>query len=164
GLLAADTAVFHIPRYRDNFAGAALALSSAAASPARAGSIDLSHADGVTRIAAQPIGIDVEGLVALAASRPVQVRARRIRAAYGERPIVFGAERLDYTKGILERLAGVERLLRLRPETIGTFVFVQVVVPSRHVVEEYRRMKRDIDRAVGRINGEFAIDGWQPIH
>jgi trehalose-6-phosphate synthase len=38
------------------------------------------------------------------------------------------------------------------------------VVPSRHVVEEYRRMKREIDREVGRINGEFGVDGWQPLH
>ncbi|HEX4826124.1 MAG TPA: trehalose-6-phosphate synthase [Candidatus Polarisedimenticolaceae bacterium] len=164
GLLACDTAAFHIPRYRDNFAGAAAALVSATASPAGANSLDLTHAEGATRIAAEPIGIDVPAITSLAGSRPVQARARRIRAAYGERPIVFGAERLDYTKGILERLYGVERLLRLRPETIGSFVFVQVVVPSRHVVEEYRRMKRDIDREVGRINGEFGIDGWQPIH
>jgi trehalose 6-phosphate synthase len=165
GLLAADTVVFHIPRYRDNFADAAVKIAGATVSPLTgAGRIDLTHPEGATRIAAEPIGIDVEAITTLAASRPVQARARRIRAAYGERPIVFGAERLDYTKGILERLNAVERMLRLHPETIGSFVFVQVVVPSRHVVEEYRRMKRDIDREVGRINGEFGIDGWQPIH
>jgi trehalose 6-phosphate synthase len=165
GMLAADATVFHIPRYRDNFADAAVSIAGAAASgPDAEGRIDLRHAEGATRIAAEPIGIDVGAITAVAASRPAQVRARRIRAAYGGRPIVFGAERLDYTKGILERLHAVERMLRLHPEMAGSFVLVQVVVPSRHVVEEYRRMKRDIDREVGRINGEFGVDGWQPIH
>jgi trehalose 6-phosphate synthase len=165
GLLAADTVVFHTARYRDNFVDAACSLGPAMAS-GRVGSrpVDLAHRGGTTRVAAEPIGIDVEGFTTLAASHEAQSRARRIRAAFGERAIVFGAERLDYTKGVLERLLAVERLLRLHPETAGTFVLVQVVVPSRHVVEEYRRMKRDIDREVGRINGEFGVDGWQPVH
>jgi trehalose 6-phosphate synthase len=165
GLLAADTVVFHTARYRDNFIDAACSLGPAMAS-GRDGSepVDLTHQGGSTRVAAEPIGIDVEGFTTVAASPEAQSRARRIRAAFGERAIVFGAERLDYTKGVLERLSAVERLLRLHPETAGTFVLVQVVVPSRHVVEEYRRMKRDIDREVGRINGEFGVDGWQPVH
>ena len=165
GLLAADTVVFHTTRYRDNFVDAACSLGPAM--PVGRGGrepVDLTHRSGSTRVAAEPIGIDVEGFTALAASPEARSRARRIRAAYGERAIVFGAERLDYTKGVLERLLAVERLLRLHPETAGTFVLVQVVVPSRHVVEEYRRMKREIDREVGRINGEFGVDGWQPVH
>jgi trehalose 6-phosphate synthase len=31
-------------------------------------------------------------------------------------------------------------------------------------VEEYRTLKRDVDREVGRINGERGEDGWLPIH
>jgi trehalose 6-phosphate synthase len=41
---------------------------------------------------------------------------------------------------------------------------IQIVVPSRHQVEEYRVMKREIDREVGRINGEHGREGWVPIH
>jgi trehalose 6-phosphate synthase len=165
GLLAADAVVFHTPRYRDNFIDAACTLGPGVVSTPRAGgSVDLTQQARTTRVAAEPIGIDVDGFATLASSPETGSRARRIRAAYGERAIVFGAERLDYTKGVLERLLAVERLLRLHPEMAGSFVLVQVVVPSRHVVEEYRRMKRDIDREVGRINGAFGADGWQPVH
>ena len=165
GLLAADAVVFHTARYRDNFVEAALALGVAEVARGRAGDpIELRHAGRTTCVAAEPIGIDVDAFTSLAASPETQQRARRIRGAYGDRAIVFGAERLDYTKGVLERLQAVERLLRLHPEMAGSFVLLQVVVPSRHVVEEYRRMKRDIDREVGRINGEFGADGWQPVH
>ena len=165
GMLAADAVVFHTARYRDNFVDAARALGVAEVTAARAdGCVELRHDGQTTRVAAEPIGIDVLGFTRLASSKETQSRARRIRAAYGDRAIVFGAERLDYTKGVLERLQAIERLLRLHPEMTGTFVFLQVVVPSRHVVEEYRLMKRDIDREVGRINGEFGVDGWQPVH
>jgi len=165
GLLAADAVVFHTPRYRDNFIDAARTLIPAVVSESRSDAIvELAHASRTTRIAAEPIGIDVAAFEALASAPGTLARARRLRAAYGDRAIVFGAERLDYTKGVLERFHAVERLLRLRPELARTFVLVQVVVPSRHVVEEYRRMKREIDREVGRINGEFGADGWQPLH
>jgi alpha,alpha-trehalose-phosphate synthase [UDP-forming] len=165
GLLAADTVVFHTGRYRDNFIDAACSLGPGVVCTSRdAGCATLTSGSRSTRVAAEPIGIDVEQFTALAKAPETAARARRIRASYGARAIVFGAERLDYTKGVLERLLAVERLLQLHPELAGTFVLVQVVVPSRNVVEEYRRMKREIDREVGRINGEFGVDGWQPVH
>jgi trehalose 6-phosphate synthase len=165
GLLAADAIVVHTERYRDNFVAAATEIADVTATPPNeSGEVELARGSARSTVAARPIGIDVDGFTELAATSPVRLRARRIQAAYGGRAIVFGADRLDYTKGILERLAAVERLLRLHPERRGTFALVQVVVPSRHAVEEYRRMKRDIDREVGRINGEWGADGWQPIH
>ncbi len=165
GLLAADAVVFHTNRYRDNFVESAVSLAGASATDAdERGQIEILHAAGRTVTAARPIGIDVDDFVALASSSAVRSRARRIRAAYGGRSIVIGADRLDYTKGIPERLHAVERLLTLHPESAGTFVFVQVVVPSRHGIKEYREMKREIDREVGRINGAWGADGWQPIH
>ena len=45
--------------------------------------------------------------------------------------LAVGVDRFDYTKGILERLHAVERLLEKRPEWIGRFVFVQVAAPTR---------------------------------
>ncbi len=52
--------------------------------------------------------------------------------------IAVGVDRFDYTKGILERLHAVERLLEKRPEWIGRFVLVQVAAPTRSLLEEYR--------------------------
>ena len=66
--------------------------------------------------------------------------------------LLLGVDRLDYTKGIKERLLFLERFLQSHPEWARRVVLVQVVVPSRHQVDEYRAMKREIDREVGRIN------------
>jgi alpha,alpha-trehalose-phosphate synthase [UDP-forming] len=158
GLLAADGLAFHIERYRDNFVQAARTLR---AEPGLRGD---AQAVGATALAVAPIGLDVAAFESLASDRSVQERARAIRGSFGGRAVFFGAERLDYTKGVLERLLAVERMLRTSPELAGRLVHVQVVVPSRHNVEEYRALKREIDREVGRINGEFGSYGWQPIH
>ncbi|NIR44134.1 MAG: hypothetical protein GWN51_07310, partial [Gemmatimonadetes bacterium] len=40
---------------------------------------------------------------------------------------------------------------------------VQVAVPSRSEVAEYRQLKREIDELVGRVNGQFGTAHWTPI-
>src|SRR5690606_31909417 len=45
----------------------------------------------------------------------------------------------------------------------GEAVFVQIATPSRERVEEYRRLRDDIELQVGRINGETSEFGSQPI-
>ena len=163
GLLAADAVAFHVPHYRDNFVAAARELRGAFALPHGDEAL-LARPSGIAVALAAPIGIDVAGFARLASAPTVRARARRIRAAHGGRPILFAADRLDYTKGIRERMAAIDHLLRARPGLHGAFDVVQVVVPSRHQVEEYRQLKRDVDRDVGRINGEHGRDGWTPIH
>ncbi len=164
GLLAADSVAFHVNLYRDNFADTARVLLGASVEPLGDREVAVLHERGTSRVAAFPIGIDVDDFERIARAEGTAARARRLREAYGGRRILFGADRLDYTKGIKERLLAVERLFALHPELVGEATFVQVVVPSRHQVEEYRSMKREIDREVGRINGRFAREGWVPIH
>lgn len=165
GLLAADSVGFHVDLYRDNFIASAVELADARDAGAGApGSRRVLHALGETSARTVPIGIDVEDFERIARSAAVSARAARIREAHLHRRLLFGADRLDYTKGILERLHFVERLLSTRPGLSGRIVLIQIVVPSRHQVEEYRRMKREIDREVGRINGEHGSDGWMPVH
>jgi trehalose 6-phosphate synthase len=77
--------------------------------------------------------------------------------------VILGVDRLDYTKGIGLRLEAFGELLnegRLAPNEA---VFVQIATPSRERVEEYRRLRDDIELQVGRSNGEHANFGLQPI-
>jgi trehalose-6-phosphate synthase len=77
--------------------------------------------------------------------------------------MILGVDRLDYTKGILERLQGFERFLEQSPNFRRQVTFLQIAVPSRERVDEYRRMKREIDEAVGRLAGRFTAEGWVPV-
>jgi len=78
--------------------------------------------------------------------------------------LAVGVDRFDYTKGILERLNAVERLLEKRPEWVGRFVFVQVAAPTRSALEEYRSFQERIERVAERIDQRFGRPGYQPVH
>lgn len=165
GLLSSDTVAFHVPSYRDNFVRTVRTLFPKGVTTREDDEVVvISHPWGTTRAAAAPIGIDVAGFEAVAELPEVSRRVERIRSSHGHRPLLFSADRLDYTKGILHRMLAVERFLVRYPERAQHFELVQVVVPSRSQVEEYRELKREIDRQVGRINGRFASDAWTPIH
>ncbi|MDX1388335.1 MAG: trehalose-6-phosphate synthase [Acidobacteriota bacterium] len=163
GFLAADTIAFHTDTYRDNFVSVAESLLGARAIPVGEDEFVLEHRRGHTVVSVAPIGVDVDGFEGIAGTAKVTTRIDKIRAAHGGRKILFSADRLDYTKGIKERFLAVEKLLENHPERAGTFILLQIVVPSRHQVEEYRALKREIDEEVGRINGKFGTEGWAPI-
>jgi trehalose 6-phosphate synthase/phosphatase len=78
--------------------------------------------------------------------------------------IALGVDRFDYTKGILERLNAVERLLEKWPEWIGRFVFVQVAAPTRSDLDEYKSFQMRVHAVTERINKRFGREGYQPVH
>jgi trehalose 6-phosphate synthase/phosphatase len=78
--------------------------------------------------------------------------------------LVLGVDRLDYTKGIPERLKSFRLMLRRFPEMRGHITLVQVVVPSREEIPNYRNLRREVELLVSEINGEFTEPGWVPVH
>jgi trehalose 6-phosphate synthase len=78
--------------------------------------------------------------------------------------LAVGVDRFDYTKGILERLNAVERLLEKHPELVGRFVFVQVAAPTRSALDEYKTFQQRVEQAAGRINQRFGTPACQPVH
>ncbi len=153
GMLGADVVGFQVDSYADHFLNAAARLLGCEVDRA-ARQVEY---DGRTVTAVvDPISIDADYVASVAeASGP--------RARHGESREILAVDRLDYTKGIHERLLAVERLLERWPEYRRHIVFTQLLVPSRERVAEYSQLKRQIDEAVGRINGRFSEAGWSPI-
>ena len=56
-----------------------------------------------------------------------------------------------------------ERFLEKNPEFHGRICLVQIVIPSRTQVEEYRVLRREIDEIIGRIAGRFSTKEWVPL-
>jgi trehalose 6-phosphate synthase len=111
-----------------------------------------------------PISIDFAGLAELSRTPEVGERAREIREQLGDpQLLLLGVDRLDYTKGIYSRLRGYGELLEEGELDVEQAVFLQVATPSRERVDEYRRLRDDIDRLVGRINGDFGRIGRPAI-
>ena len=121
--------------------------------------------DGRTvRAAAFPISIDTSGFEELARTEGVDERATEIREALGKpRKVFLGIDRLDYTKGIIARLRAFSELIEDGELTVDEAVFVQVATPSRERVEQYRILRDEIDRLVGRINGDLGRIGQPAI-
>ena len=77
--------------------------------------------------------------------------------------LILSIDRLDYTKGVINRLKSFEIFLNKYPEYLEKLRLVMLTVPSRSDVPEYKRLKRETDEWVGRINGNYAPVNWTPI-
>jgi trehalose 6-phosphate synthase/phosphatase len=116
------------------------------------------------RIGVYPMGVDAKAFETLARDPNVMAEAAAIREDAGGRKILLGVDRLDYTKGIPRRLLAIERLLSRNPALQDQIRYVQIAVPSRETVESYRKFRRQVEEAVGRINGTRATLHSMPVH
>jgi trehalose 6-phosphate synthase len=127
----------------------------------------VSDADGPRRVRVEafPIGIRASDYSTLAAQADVQQRAKQIRTDVGDPEVLLlGVDRLDYTKGIDVRIQAVTELLLdgdLDPERTA---FIQVAPPTRAKVEEYQKIRSDVELLVSRANGSVGGLGTNPIH
>lgn len=160
GLLGADLVGFQRPLGAQNFVQLSRHLLG---TRVRRGVVEW---EGRTvRAEAFPISIDVEEMERLAASPEVQARAKAIRTELGEpKTIILGVDRLDYTKGIERRLKAFRELLSDGRLTAPETVMVQVATPSRERVEHYQTLRVNVEREVGRINGEYGRVGQPAVH
>jgi trehalose 6-phosphate synthase/phosphatase len=159
GLLGADLVGFHTSSYSRHFAIALRHLLDT--------EISSDHAwfrGRPVRIGTFPMGVDVARFETLATSRSVERRLETMRRDVGERRLLVGVDRLDYTKGIPRRLLAFERFLARHPERRDSVRFIQVAVPSRGEVGEYREFRRTVNEIVGRINSTTSTIGSVPLH
>jgi len=127
----------------------------------------ISFQDEETLVESYPISIEWPTEEAMAAWPSIAECRRKVFERLGlpaDTCLAVGVDRFDYTKGILERLHAVERLLEKRPEWTGRFVFVQVAAPTRGALEEYRSFQERIERVTQRINERFGRSGYRPVH
>lgn len=117
------------------------------------------------RADAFPISIDVAQIEALAAEPAVRARTEQIRDELGRpRTLLLGVDRLDYTKGIERRIKAFRELLSEGRLAVPEVVMVQVATPSRERVEQYQSLRIDVEREVGRINGDYGRVGVPAVH
>jgi trehalose 6-phosphate synthase len=117
----------------------------------------------VVRTAVFPVGIDVEGIAALAAKAASSRQHRRLCDSILDRTLLIGVDRLDYSKGLPARFAAYYHLLEHYQQSRGRTVFLQIAPPSRSDVPEYQEIRRELEAAAGRINGRFAEFDWTPL-
>ncbi len=163
GMLANDVVGFHIRRHALNF------LDSVAETlEARVDAERLAVDRGGRRTWVRPfaISVDAEEIAALAETAEVRREEAAIRRRLGLEGcrVGLGVDRLDYTKGIAERFEALERLFEKHPEWRGRFVFVQVGVPSRIELREYRAVQTRARRWAEEINRRYPRAAGPTVH
>ncbi len=126
----------------------------------------ISFGDKETFVESYPISIEWPGTNESSGWLPTEECRQRVFERLGLSPdvcLAIGVDRFDYTKGIVERLHAVERLLEKRPEWIGRFVFIQVASPTRSILDEYRSFQEHVQRLVERVNRRFGHSDYQPV-
>ena len=160
GLLGADLVGFQLP------GGAANFLRLVRTRTGRKVERDTVRVDATHNCVARayPISIDTQGFADLANSPEVIAESEALLEELGHPKTVFlGVDRLDYTKGLRQRIRAMGELFqegKLDPDEV---VFMQIATPSRERVEEYKKLRDDIDLLVGRINSEVGGVGRPAI-
>jgi trehalose 6-phosphate synthase len=122
--------------------------------------------DSETLVESYPISIEWPSAATEAKWPPVERCRADVLASAGlpaGQRLVVGVDRFDYTKGILERLHAIERMLEKYPQWVGNFTFMQVAAPTRSSLEEYRLFRERIESVCERINDRFGRRGPAPV-
>ncbi len=161
GLLGNDLLAFHIQYHCNNFLDTVDRTIEAKVDMER---FSVTRGGRTTAVRPFPISIDPDSVVSWLPPDLDSAEAR-IRKRLGLRgvQILFGVDRVDYTKGIPERFAAVDRLLTLHPELKGTFSLVQVGAPSRVHIPAYRQLNEELDSLVEAVNWRHGQGSWRPI-
>ena len=152
GLLNNDLLAFQLPRDQRNFLTSVSDELGASVSGET-----VYFGDRPVRVLAIPIGADFDRITTILSDPDLSGEMRRLARdlRLEDKVIGVGVDRLDYTKGIPERMAAIERLLAERPEIARRFAFVQIGVPSRTEVPAYADISSEIDEQVARINTTY---------
>ena len=163
-LLHYDLIGFQTARDRRNFLQCVRALVKGARIEGRGQVIELKTGGRTVRVGHFPISIDFNGFMKQAAAPETAARVKELRALLPKRKLLLGIDRLDYTKGIPLRLQAFHNVLKRYPELRERVSLIQVVVPSREDIAQYRDLRTEIEQLVGKINGDFVDPGgWVPV-
>jgi len=111
-----------------------------------------------------PVGIEVDKFVEQLEKPETILKIADYGKLFEGKRVFLGIDRLDYIKGLPLKLKAFEKMLEKYPVWRGKVVLIQVAVPSRIEVEEYRKLKNEVDALVGHINGTYGSLAFNPVH
>lgn len=161
GLLGNDLLSFHIQHHCNNFLDT---VDRAIEAKVDMEQFSVTRGGRTTIVRPQPISIDPDSVQSWLPPA-IEGMEYSLRKQFGlrDRKLLIAVDRVDYTKGIPERFAAVNRLLERHPELKGKFVLLQIGAPSRVHIAAYRRLNERLDTLVEEINWRHGQGSWRPI-
>ena len=158
-VLASDLIGFQTDADMANFAAAALLLTNAT----RVSSTVLFVDGRRVLLGVFPVEIEMREFAEMAEANAHKLPAVRLRQSLPGQTLVLGLDRLDPTKGLLQRIAGLRRLLETEPTWKRRLTVLQVAAISRKEVGSYRALRAALDRESGNLNADFGEPDWLPL-
>lgn len=159
GMLGADHAGFHSPRWAAAFADCCAEVLGA---DVQDGS-SVTYAGRTTHLGVHPLGVDADSLRERAAQDDVEVRLGALRRRLGDRRAIVRVDRTELSKNIARGLYAYAELLRRYPQWRGRVTHLASAYPSRHDLPEYREYTATVQRIADEIEDEFGTEDWRPI-
>jgi trehalose 6-phosphate synthase len=157
GMLGADLIGFHTQQYCNNFLDT---VGSELESRIDYERFSIFQAGHEAQVKPFPISIAFPGTAEPKTGANKNVLENLgIRSPY----LALGVDRLDYTKGILERLRGVEFFFDKHPTYREKLTFLQISSPTRESVAKYKEYSKEVSAEAERINQKFGTRSWRPV-
>src|SRR5699024_6870572 len=179
-LLLCDFISFHIPRYVDNFMDVLISHTPFkvvkrinAAKQFLTYSTDLG-VDKMTKVievggrkitfGAQPVGVNIKHIKKILKKESIQGLIEKRKSLIQDKKIILSVERLDYVKGPLEKIKAFGEFLEEYPEYQEKIELINICTPPSPGMTIYEEIRKEIEQAVGEVNGRYANLQWTPIH
>lgn len=178
-LLQCDFISFHIPRYVENFVdvlrshapiqvitkvnAAKQFLTYSCALGIDQMTKEIAVGNRHIRLGAQPVGVNVKNIQRILQQKETQQRIGTLKKRTNEKKIVLSVERLDYVKGPLEKIQAFGEFLEEYPEFHGKIELINICTPPSQGMRIYDKVQRELEQAVGEINGKYSNLEWTPI-
>lgn len=178
-LLQCDYIGFHIPRYAENFTDVVKSLfpvtvnetikcaprylTYSAAIGVSEMCTELDTGRRKVRLGAHPVGINVDYIREILDKKEVRTSIAELRANSKDKKLILSVERLDYVKGPLEKVLAFEQFLESYPEFHNKVELINICTPPSSGMNVYDQVQRELEQAVGRINGKYSDMDWIPI-
>lgn len=110
-----------------------------------------------------PVGIDPDVFKKSVSSEETKREMESLEHIFRGCKILLGVDRLDYIKGIPQKLKAYDRFLHDHPEWIEKLVLVQLAIPTRSDVSDYRAIRSEVEELVGNINGKHGMCSYSSL-
>ncbi len=117
---------------------------------------------GIVSVVAHPLGLDSDfWLKKVADESPIcrEIDLTRIVKF----PFVLSVDRADYTKGVLQRLEGIEHFFQANPTKVAMVTFIQICQKTRGGLPAFDEYWQECRTQAEAINARWQIGNWQPI-
>lgn len=118
----------------------------------------------IVKVEAFPIGIDSSRFKNALELPEVKAKIAEFKRLFADRKVMLGVDRFDMIKGLLQKVLAFEKFLEKNVDLKEKVVLLQIAVPTRSDVPEYKKLASQVHELVSRVNDRFGTLKTTPIH